>query len=148
MLEKFALVLVRGLSGSGKTTFAGLLGDPIAADDYFYDEAGKYNFDPKLLPKAHQMCQETCATRMAEKEPQVVVANTFSTRWELEPYLIMAQRFGYKVFVVDLFDGGCTDEQLTERNSHGVPLETITNMRSRWEHTWRNGNPLPPWERG
>tara|TARA_Y100000034_G_scaffold99818_1_gene122831 strand:- start:2886 stop:3155 length:270 start_codon:yes stop_codon:yes gene_type:complete len=78
--------------------------------------------------------------------PTVVVHNTFSTRWEMEPYLRMAGGTTV-VSVLDLFDGGCTDEELFKRNSHGVPLETITAMRARWEHDWKVGNPLPPWER-
>jgi hypothetical protein len=65
----------------------------------------------------------------------------------MEPYLLMASEAGASVFILDLFDGGLTDEQLFERNDHGVPLETIQAMRSRWEHDWKKGNPQPPWER-
>jgi len=59
----------------------------------------------------------------------------------------MGKRYGYRVAVVSVFDGGCTDEELAERNEHGVPLEGIVKMRERYEHDWKNGDPLPPWER-
>ena len=143
------LYLIRGLSGSGKTTHAkevlGLLS--LAADDYFYDEDNVYNFDPTQLATAHQECQRYTGSLLSEGTPRVAVANTFSCRWELEPYLQLAEKYEYEVQVIDLFDGGLTDEELHERNVHGVPLTTIRAMRERWEHDWESGNPTPPWKR-
>ena len=169
MPESLSLVLtlVRGLPGSGKSAFIeeraavpgrrrggnrprplrDLSGDVFAADDFFLDEEGVYNFDPTLLGEAHAQCQSR--TRAAlENGSSAVVTNTFSQRWELEPYLALAKELGVTVFVVDLFDSGCVDEELFERNVHGVPIEGIQAMRSRWEHDWKNGDPRPPWERG
>ena len=62
-------------------------------------------------------------------------------------YLDMAEKEDVPVTVVSLFDNGFTDEELFERNTHGVPLEAIAAMRNRFEHDWLGGNPLPPWER-
>jgi predicted kinase len=145
------ITLVRGVSGCGKTTLAQQLAlggrrRLLAADDYFMDENGVYQFNPSDLPKAHAWCQEATATAMNEGL-HVIVHNTFTQRWEMEPYLQMAGNNGYRVTVVSLFDGGCTDEELAGRNTHGVPLAGIQSMRDRWEHDWRSGNPLPPWER-
>ena len=39
------------------------------------------------------------------------------------------------------------DDYFMERNIHGVPLEAIEAMRTRYEDDWQNGNPLAPWER-
>jgi predicted kinase len=151
MPESLVLTLVRGLPGSGKSTllerwYAAHDVDMFAADDFFLDEEGVYNFDPTLLGEAHAQCQSR--TRAAlENGSSTVVTNTFSQRWELEPYLALAKELEVTVFVIDLFDSGCTDEELFERNVHGVPLEGIRAMRSRWEHDWKDGDPLPPWER-
>jgi hypothetical protein len=32
-----------------------------------------------------------------------------------------------------LFDAGLSDEQLAERNLHGVPVAQIKKMRDRWD---------------
>jgi predicted kinase len=145
------LTLVRGISGCGKTTLAHQLAIGgnrrlLAADDYFTDENGDYQFNPSDLPKAHAWCQKEAAFAM-EREMHVIVHNTFTQRWEMEPYLRLAKKRGYRVTVVSLFDGGCTNEELAARNEHGVPLGGIVAMRDRWEHDWKNGNVLPPWER-
>jgi energy-coupling factor transporter ATP-binding protein EcfA2 len=142
------LVLLRGLPGSGKNT----LGDSmtsvvISADDYFMVD-GEYQFNGSKLGAAHADCLERtkAALRDAPDGGVVVVANTFSQHWEMAPYLYMADN-GLPDFmpdlilntVVDLFDAGLTDEELEERNSHGVPLQGIQKMRSRWEHDWKKG---------
>ena len=147
------LFLIRGLPGSGKSTLGEKLrynsradSKPLAADDYFYDGDGVYQFDPSKLADAHLWCQEECEARLAAGLPSVIIANTFSCRWEIEPYLKLAKDFSYTVTVLDLYDNGLRDEELVVRNTHGVPLESIVTMRNRWEHDWKHGRPLPPWE--
>ena len=150
---KTTLYLFRGLPGSGKSSAAEDLElDAIAADDWFLTPEGVYEFSAAGLTAAHLDCQTRCARELKEcaDTPQggiVAVTNTFSTRWELEPYLLMAAHYGAWVYVVDLFDSGRTDRELANLTTHGVPIEGIAGMRARWEHDWRNGNPLPPWER-
>ncbi|NDC88865.1 MAG: ankyrin repeat domain-containing protein, partial [Bacteroidetes bacterium] len=59
----------------------------------------------------------------------------------------MAERHGFRVVVIDVFDGGMTDEQLAARNRHGVPVEAIAGMRKRWEADWRAAAHRPQWWR-
>jgi hypothetical protein len=168
------LILIRGLPGSGKSTLADKM-NPFAvyaADDYFYDRYGVYRFDPKKLPDAHAHCQrrtnealKTIQRRASapawegpsgslvperhehDMEDTVIVNNTFSQRWEMEPYFKMVDKYQARLWVIDLFDSGLTDAQLAKWNTHQVPEHAIRSMRRRWEHHWAGGNPTPPWER-
>ena len=137
------LVLVRGLPGVGKSTAAGP--DSIAADDFFVED-GVYAFDPAGLPAAHAQCQTRCRKAL-EAGQNAKIANTFTQRWEMQPYLDMAAELNAEIKVVDMFDGGLSDEQLSERNVHGVPQAAIAAMRARYEHDWEEGDPTPPWLR-
>lgn len=151
------LVIVRGLPGSGKTTFArAYMKDRVegpavllAVDDYFIDSLGRYIFEPDRLRGAHTYCQERTFDVLAEGKT-AIVHNTFTRKSEFEPYLRMLNRGGGKrmdseeprvnasVVVFNLYDAGLTDQELAARNAHGVRVNTIANMRSRY-----TPSPLP-----
>ena len=117
----------------------------MSADDYFM-HGGKYIFDRNKLGEAHAYCQRKVA-ELLDDDHNVAVANTFTQRWEIEPYLKIADKAGAIVSIIDLYDGGLSDEQLAVRNVHGVPVDIIKSMRERYEHDWINGDPTPPWQR-
>ena len=131
------MYLIRGLPGSGKSTVAKRLvvGDHYAADDHFVGDDGVYRFDPNGLSAAHKWCQDM-ARECAEARESVAIANTFTRRWEMRPYLDMAKEHGFRIVVVDCFDAGMTDEELAEANVHEVPAHVIESMRERYEHDW------------
>jgi predicted kinase len=154
MVKGTTLTLVRGLPGAGKTTAANALslrtGAGLAsADDHFTGADGVYRFNPSELPQAHAACQAE-TRRLLASGRDVAVHNTFTQGWEATPYVAMARELGVTVEVVDVFDGGLSDEELASRNVHGVPLAGITTMRSRWDANLldaQNNEPRAPWER-
>ena len=136
-MEK-VLYIVRGIPGSGKSTFAKrLVGEDFLvceADKYFIDkETGEYNFDSTKIKEAHKFCQDTVESYMKDSlvndqfYREIAVSNTFTQEWEMRPYFELAKNYGYKVFsvVVENRHGGT--------NQHGVPEEVLTKMRERFE---------------
>jgi predicted kinase len=126
-MEKI-LYIVRGVPGSGKTTFAKLLTLNIfEADHYFYDTNGNYNFIPSEIKEAHKKCQQFVEYEMESGIPKIAVSNTFTQEWEMKPYFELAEKHGYKVFsvIVENRHGGV--------NVHDCPEDKIELMRNRFE---------------
>jgi predicted kinase len=131
-MEKI-LYIVRGIPGTGKSTFAKTLGGiHIEADQYFVDVEGNYNFDGSKIKLAHEYCRTQTEAWMKTDGDQVnvnkiVVSNTFTQEWEMEPYFELAKKYGYKVFsiIVENRHGGT--------NVHGVPEEKIEQMKNRFK---------------
>lgn len=126
------LYIVRGLPGSGKSTFAKSIGGIHIEADQFFMENGKYNFDVTKIKLAHKYCQNQTEAWMKTDGIQVdntkiVVSNTFTQEWEMEPYFKMAEDFGYRVFtiIVENRHGG--------KNIHDVPEDKLEQMKNRFE---------------
>lgn len=124
------LYLVRGLPGSGKSTIArdlvdnGLADVQVEADMWMYNDRGEYEFSPSLVKHAHGRCQ-AAVRKCLRRGESVAVSNTFTQRWELQPYINMAEYFGVKV------------KEITARGEfgsiHNVPDDVIQAMRDRWQ---------------
>ena len=127
------LVILRGLSGSGKSTHAtkhyqnAVL---CSADHFFQQKDGSYNFNPRQLGIAHNTCKDKARKAMAHGEEIVVIDNTNSKIKEMKPYLKMAEEFGYETEVIRLI---CSKNVAHDRNKHNVPKETIERMLSRFQ---------------
>ncbi len=122
-----SLILLRGLPGSGKTTFASLLQKTSATkcfslDSYFTDESGIYAFDYKMNHLAYKECQNKVENAMAMGEITILVDQTFALMWEMEPYIDLASKYGYRLFVCTL------ENRHNGKNSHGITDEQILKM--------------------
>lgn len=120
------LVLIRGLPGSGKSTLAKSMPahHHLEADMYFVQPHVGYVFDKSKISSAHGWCQSE-ARRMLEAGRNVVVSNTFTQKWEIQPYLDIAASLNVHVRVIEATGNF--------KNVHGVPDEAIERMRARWE---------------
>lgn len=117
--------MIRGLPGSGKSTMAqGMPEHHLIEADQFFMHGIAYKFDPKLLPQAHALCQERTKFHLKQGR-NVVVANTFTQKWEMQPYLNMAAELDIPVRII-VATGNF-------ENIHGVPEKAISRMRERWE---------------
>ena len=94
IMEKI-IYLVRGIPGSGKSTFAKqLTSNVFEADHYFYDNDGNYNFIASEIKEAHKECQQFVGYAMESNTPKIAVSNTFTQEWELQPYYELAIKYG------------------------------------------------------
>ena len=130
------LVIMRGISGAGKSTrakeIAGVLGVICSADDYFVGEDGIYRFKPESIRYAHWQCEENVVLAMINQTELIVVDNTNTKKWEYKNYLHMAAMYSYEVKIEMV--GNLTDVDLYfNRNTHGVPIESIKKMAARFE---------------
>lgn len=122
------LIFTRGIPGSGKSTFAAMLGTKAicCADDYV-TRNGVYNWKPTTVAASHDWCQRKCRRFMKAGAERIVIANTSTTEKEMKPYQDLAKEFGYRVFsvIVENRHGGV--------NVHNVPEVTLEKMRNRFE---------------
>ena len=131
------LILLRGVPGAGKSTFANHMwsnGVIFEADKFFIDEDGNYKFDGAKLKSAHEWCRAQVQAAMEQNHltagqhyPEIVVSNTFTQEWEMEAYFELAKQFQYEVvsLIVENRHGG--------KNVHGVPDEKVQQMRDRFQ---------------
>jgi predicted kinase len=146
------LIILRGIPGAGKTTFAQFLASSLdldtdvaicAADDYFYEEDGTYNYDGSQAHNAHLSCQQNVEIAMQrgfsafrdwvngdrQHEPKsvVIVHNTTTTPKELKTYTDLATQYGYEVTSL------IVENRHGNRSVHNVPDETLGRMIKRFD---------------
>ena len=125
-MEKI-LYIVRGIPGSGKSTFAKTLSDNhYEADMYFLDQESNYVFDGTKIKNAHAWCLDRVKTDMAVAREKIVVSNTFTQEWEMDSYFEIAKQYGYKVFSI------IVENRHEGINQHGVPEDKIEQMKNRF----------------
>ena len=143
--QKKVMYVMRGIQGSGKSTLASELGQGgivLSTDDYFYDDQGNYNFDPKKLSIAHKWNQDRTEEAMQQGISPVVVDNTNTMLWEIRRSVELAQQYGYEVKFAkpnwhpDLYDeeGKWNFDFLKGRNTHGVPDQVLQRTIDNFEY--------------
>jgi predicted kinase len=125
------IILLRGLPGSGKSSLAKLMSNSLTgfveADMYFIQN-GEYKFDASKLRQAHAWCQNQVKEWMGPNGlDEIIVSNTFTQEWEMQPYFELAEKYGFVIFslVVENRHGG--------KNVHNVPEDKLEQMKNRFE---------------
>ena len=129
------LILVRGVSGSGKSTFAEEFLYPtsliISTDDFFMND-GNYEFNSEFLSDNHKKCIDSVEDYMKdnynyEAISNIVVHNTFTMAWEIEPYKELADKHGYNFFTI------IVENRHKSTSIHEVPEDIVLKQRERFE---------------
>ncbi len=127
------LILLRGLPGSGKSTLAKLLSEEgkypfFSVDDYFTNtETGTYHFEYLNNHLAYKLCEDNVRESMAAQNAKILVHNTFTIDWELEPYFKLASEFNYTLFAVTV------ENYHSSKNIHGVSDEQLQKMAEKYK---------------
>jgi predicted ABC-type ATPase len=126
------LYIVRGAAGAGKSTLAKKLGcDYHFEADMWFEQFNNGQFDPTRLYAAHQWCQnqtKEAFMRHAHNNTSVVVSNTFTRQWEIEPYRKLAQEIKGVNLIEIIVD------KSPFKSIHNVPDEVVQKMQERFEY--------------
>jgi len=138
-----SLVLLRGLPGSGKTSFGNFIKNLIPEDtESFSDEDfdfidyenffinpldGSMNFNPEMLKDSFEWCINECRIAMVKNKKGIMVSYYFIQDKEMDVYYEMAKNYGYRVFslVVESKHQGSSDKGLGE--------DVIQRMRKKFD---------------
>ena len=137
------LLIVRGLPGSGKSTFAKSILDNSNdcalvtksfnnmvythhyEADMFFENNGVYNFNKNYISNAHDWCYSNVVKSLLDGN-NTIVSNTFVKLWELKKYLDLLNTIPeISLTVVEL--------QTQFKGIHDVPADTIKKMKTNWE---------------
>lgn len=124
------LYLIRGIPGSGKTTFArklleqGKVQRHFEADMFFIEKDGVYRYRKELIVQAHTWCQKQTLEALSQRH-SVVVSNTFITINELMPYYNIATITGADVKVIRATGNF--------ENQHNVPADIVSRMKQQYQ---------------
>lgn len=134
------LILVRGVPGSGKSTFAAKVfsGAFHVENDMFHVKDGEYRFDFGRQKDAVSWCMNMCDTALGNGM-DVVVSNTFTKRKYVAAYVKLAAGRGADISVYRMAG--------SFKNSHSVPAAVFENMKKNFED-WPGETVVVPVENG
>lgn len=142
------MFIMRGVSGSGKSTKAQQLGrgGVVLGSDEFWGP--DYAFDPARIGDAHRWNQDRAKEAIQKGISPIVIDNMNLQAWEAKPYVEAAMAAGYEVRIAQSDDPMWQNfspdtphqekerilQELVRRNKHGVPEDTMRSMMDRWQH--------------
>lgn len=131
MTEQFygTLYIVRGCSGSGKSTFANELsmamsGFRIEADMFMYDKDGVYDWQASKLKAAHAWVHSTLRDFMRAAKSPLIISDTNVKHRDLQVYLDLAAENKYRVVSV------VVENRHGNKSIHDVPDKTLRRQES------------------
>ena len=136
------VIFLRGISGSGKTTLCNSLSHllglekvvSISADNYFIVD-GIYNFEISKISDAHKACIISMEKALQSSEfPYIIIDNTHTRLWHLSNAERVAEKYGAKIFYLDIIVPDHTHFLLClKRQRHNVPEDVLLEQWVNWE---------------
>ncbi len=128
--NKNGLFIIRGLPGSGKSTFAKEIISNVKncthyEADMFFVQDGQYNYDRNKIGSAHEWCLSKVKEDLMDGKT-VIVSNTFTTLREMSPYIDFCKSNSIPFVVY----------RMTKNygNIHNVPEEIVKKMNDRFQN--------------
>lgn len=120
------LWFIRGVSGAGKSTVASLIAsmsgtESIEADKFRYVD-GEYKWSPNDNHRVHKECYNLAEAYAKEGHENIVVSNTSTRLRDVEKYMNLAKKYGYRTFSI------IVENRHNTGNVHGVQEETLVQM--------------------
>lgn len=127
-----SVIILRAVSGSGKSTFAEFLRarDPentvvCTADDFFNQPDGTYRYDASKIHEAHRECKLKFVGALFQNTKCIIVANTNTTEKEFGAYAELAKDCGYNIVYLVL------ENRHGNNDIHNVPSEHKKGQKER-----------------
>ena len=126
-----SLYLIRGLPGSGKSSFAstlknyGVVDEVFEADDFFTSVSGVYNYDSSRIKDAHAICKMNTRYFLSQGQ-SVAVSNTTTTEFEVGDYEMIAIEFNAKLI------SAVIENRHGNSSIHDVPNDVVQKMKNRF----------------
>ena len=136
------IILVRGVSGAGKSTIADMLNvylnSCFSTDDMFM-VGSKYKFDPSKLGEYHAAIVQKVKDVMVDLDYEhtsgedlltprtIIVHNTFTEEWEMQPYFDLAKEFEWRVHTI------IVENRHGSKSIHDVPDAALKAQKERFE---------------
>lgn len=128
------LVILRGIPGSGKSTYAkklmkyyqdaGKLVAHYEADMFFTHDDGSYHWDPNKVHIAHQWCQRHVSDALDNCDV-VIVANTNIKNSDVRDYIKIAEEKNATYEIIRM--------ETRYTTIHSVPEETMQKMTEKFQ---------------
>ena len=100
------LLILRGISGSGKSSIARALSDrfppgyvAVCNADAYFQRSGTYTFNVAELGAAHESCRRAFDAAVRRRTPLIILDNTNTTLREYAPYVESIDSFNDAVAV-------------------------------------------------
>jgi predicted kinase len=139
------LIVMRGVSGSGKSTVAADIarqkGGVVLSTDDFFEKDGRYEFDPRKLPQNHAKNQSRAEESMKNGVSPIIIDNTNTQAWEMKPYVAAALENGYEVEIVEPGSEGFPEvdfeeimrRQKNRQSGKSMPEEVVRRMMRKFQ---------------